>query len=387
MTATLKRKLAAGQSDGSATQMTALRALRLSMARAAADLFDMALAVSGGTQARVFPDDLGAVLRDEDLLIVLDCPDGLTGAAAMSLPLVAALIQQQTMGRVSDRAAAPRNFTDTDAALAAPLIEGLLSRATDLAEDEADQTSFRAIRFGARAEDARSVLLGLRAKRYRTFSLTLDIALGLHQAQMVLILPDPPQSDHTAAVDSITQAERAAKSPMLDVETELRAVLARFRLPVSALNALQVGDTLPLPRDRLDDTTLVTVTDRVVARGKLGQMNGHRAVRLMASPPVPKVAPASRFEPQVTAQALPGLADLPDVAGLPDLPQDPAPMPEMSVDDLATLPMEEAADQISNLAGFTEEDLALLNGGDGMAEDVQLPAPFPAPDLDLSDLE
>ena len=62
-------------------------------------------------------------------------------------------------------------------------------------------------------------------------------------------------------------------------------------------------------------------------------------------------------------------------------------MPEMSVDDLATLPMEEAADQISNLAGFTEEDLALLNGGDGMAEDVQLPAPFPAPDLDLSDLE
>ena len=381
MTATLKRKLAAGHPDGSATQMTALRALRLSMARAASDLFDMALAVSGGKQARVRPDDLTDVLSDDDMLCVLDCPGGLTGAAAISLPLVGALIQQQTMGRVLDRPTQPRAFTDTDAALAAPLIEGLLTRACELAEDGGDQDTFRTIRFGARGEDARSVLLGLRAKRYRTFTLTLDIALGLHQAQMILVLPEPVQDVEEGAITpETTTVKTGAKSPLLAAETELTAILARIHLPVSKMNALQVGDTLPLPRDRLDDTALVTVTDQVVARGKLGQMNGHRAVRLMDAPPVPKIASPDRFEPQATANTLPALTDQP--------PPEPAPAPidDISVDDLSMLPTQEAVDQISSLAGFTEEDLAMMNA-DPSEDGVDLPATFGDGELDLSAID
>jgi hypothetical protein len=146
VTATLKRKLAGEHRESSARQMTALRALRLSVARAGEDLFELALGMVGGKQARLLPDDLDGVLSDDDMLMVLDCPGGMTGAASVSLPLVGALIQQQTMGRVLDRPADPRPYTDTDAALAAPLLEGVLSRACDLAEDEGDQACFRSIR-------------------------------------------------------------------------------------------------------------------------------------------------------------------------------------------------------------------------------------------------
>ncbi|WP_050930323.1 FliM/FliN family flagellar motor C-terminal domain-containing protein [Aestuariivita boseongensis] len=384
MTATLKRKLAGEHRESSARQMTALRALRLSVARAGEDLFELALGMVGGKQARLLPDDLDGVLSDDDMLMVLDCPGGMTGAASVSLPLVGALIQQQTMGRVLDRPADPRPYTDTDtdAALAAPLLEGVLSRACDLAEDEGDQACFRSIRFGARIDDARTVLLALRARRYRIFTLTVDIALGTHQAQVVLVLPDHGDARNQDSPDSASAAERAAQSPLLEVETELRAVLARFRLPVSELNALKVGDTLPLPRERLDDTALVTLTDRVVARGQLGQMNGHRAVRLMAQLPVPRLASSDRFDPQLTALA--PASESAEAFAAPDMPDMPDLSPDLSMDDLSTLSPEEAADQITALAGLTPDDLAAFDGGaEGTDDNIQLPATFPAADLDL----
>jgi len=364
--------------------MTALRALRLSVARAAEDEFGLALAVSGGRQSRVLPDELDPLMSDKDLLIVLDRPGGMTGAASLSLPLVAALIQQQTTGRVSDRPIEPRPYTDTDAALVAPLLDGVLSRACDLAEAEADRSCFRSIRFGARAEDARSLILTLRAARYRVFSLPLDIALGRHQATMSLVLPVDPDSDTDRTSEEVDPDERAANSPFLNVETELRAVLARFRMPVSDLNALAVGDMLPLPRERLDDTSLVTLANRVVARGKLGQMNGHRAIRLMAHLPVPKVGHPIGFDPQITKSADERLHD----PTAYEQAHADAGVSDIDVSALGTLSTDEAVDQISTLAGLTPEDLAAMDGPAALAgdDDVQLPAVFSTSDPDGENL-
>lgn len=378
MTATLKRKMTGAQRDNAVPKMTALRALRLSVARVGEELFGLAVAVSGGRQAPALPDELVPVLSDEDLLVVLDCPGGMTGAASVSRPLVAALIQQETTGRVSDRPIERRVYTDTDAALVSPLLEGVLARACDLVEEEPDRSCFRAIRFGARAEDARSLTLTLRADRYRVFSLPVDIALGRHQATMIFVLPIGAQCDAQGAQDGLDPAERAATSPFLDVETDLRAVLARFRMPVSDLNALSVGDTLPLPRERLDDTALVTLTDHVVARGKLGQMNGYRAIRLMAHPPVPKVGHPAGFAPQATKLMDQGTRDPATRAS----PETDMSVLDLEVSDLGTLSTDEAANQISTLAGLTAEDIAALDAKlPSPAEpDTNLPAVYPTPD-------
>ncbi len=381
MTATLKRKISGAHRDSAAPKMTALRALRLSVARASEELFGLALAVSGGRQAHMLPDELGSELSDNDLLVVLDCPGGMTGAAAFSLPMVAAVIQHQTTGRVSDRTAEPREYTDTDAALMSPLLEEVLRCASTLVEEDADVGCFQSIRFGARSHDARTLLLTLRAEKYRMFSLPVDIALGRHQATLTFVLPMDANSDESGQPEEQEPDARAVNSPFLDVETDLRAVLARFRLPVSELNELSVGDTLPLPRERLDDTALVTLTDKVVARGKLGQMNGHRAVRLMAPTAVPKVGHPAGFDPQITTQT--------DQGALGAAPTDPSqqlatPVLDLEVSELGSLSTDEAVDQISSLAGLTTEDLAavdatLLSGAHG---DVHLPAVFPGADAD-----
>lgn len=381
VTAILKRKLAAAQRSAQGGAMTALRALRLSVARAGDDLHDLPLGVVGGRQSRLLPDDLEGILSDDDLLIVLDCPGGMTGAVSLQLSMVASVIQQQTMGQVAERAPDPRAFTETDAAMCAPLIEGMLSRARDLVEGEGGGNCFQGLRFGARGEDVRSLLLALRARRYRVFWLTLDIALGRHQSELVLVLPDTDE-DHADPSDTERDAaQRAGQSPMLDVPTEVRAVLARFRLPVSTLNGLRLGDTLPVPRDRLDETTLISVTGRVVARGRLGQMNGHRALRLMAPRPIPRVPDDTReaaFDPRITASLTPdpmmaaGMnAGHSDLAGLAD---------DMSIDSLAALSAAEAAHQITELAGLTAEDLAAASDPEPTGGHVPTPAHSPGPE-------
>ena len=374
MTVVLQRKLAQAQSEQPTSDMTALRALRLSVARAGDALFDMPLAMLGGKQARVAPEDTAAVLSDTDLLMVLECPGGLTGAVALGLPLVASLIQQQTMGQVSDRPPEERVYTDTDAAMCAPLIEDVLRRSCDLAEVEADQTCFRNLRYGAKGEDVRTVVLGLQAKRYRVFQLTLDIALGLHQASLTIVLPDG--EDEPADLEQAVEVEtdRKADSPMLDVPVQMNAVLARVHISLHALNALKPGDTFPVSRGQLDETTLVSITGHVVAKGRLGRLKDHRAVRLMSSSP-PAVADMMDNPVEFDQQATP-LAPVPELTLEDPLLDVPAFDTGLDPDALANLSPEEAADQITELAGLTESDFP-SEAADQLASDpfeAQLPA-------------
>lgn len=361
MTGVLQRKVAHAQSDRPSSEVTALRALRLSLARSGDALFDLPLGVLGGRQARAVPDHIADMLSDDDLLMVLDCPGGMTGAAALSLPVVSSLIQQQTMCQVSDRPAEPRPYTDTDAAMCAPLIEDLLTRAHDLAEVEPDRSCFNNLRFGARGEDVRTLVLGLQAKRYRIFWLTLDIALGKHQGQMILVLPDaeeePPKVEEPKSLDP----ETIAASPMLDVQVQMQAILVRLPMTLEKLNGLSVGDSLPIQRSQLDQTTFVSINGDVVARGRLGQMDGNRAVRLQGAQAVPRVDPEvvlnqDGFTPNAAALPPRSRAGEEDIPGAPPVDvfnQD------LDPDELANLSPSEAADHITELAGLTEEDLAM----------------------------
>lgn len=374
MTAALKRKLAEAQTDTSSREMTALRALRLSVARVGDDLFGLALGVVAVRQARMAPDDLETSLSDTCLTMLLDCAGGLSGAVSVAMPLVTSVIQQQTIGHVIAQPPVERDYTDTDAAMCAPLIEEVVSSARDLADAEADKECFRSVRFGARAEDVRTLLLALRAKRYRVFWITLDIALGKHQAEVILILPEAEEEKAPAQPGESSTRERSANSRMLNVPAELKAVLMRFRLPMAELNALKVGDHLPIPREKLSETLIMSVSGQVVARGKLGQMNGNRAVRLMRPTAVPRIRDQGGevvFEPHSPAPSLDDRMIGANELKIEDIEEEP-----LSADSLAALSPDEAAEQISALAGLDPQD---------QAQPVDLSTDLPSLPMDLAD--
>lgn len=306
----LARKLAAAKEGaGGLSSSLTLKALRRSVARAAADLCDLPLAVLAARQSNRDSDDLAGQLSDKDLLVVLDCPQGRLGAASMDAATVTALIQQQTIGAVIGKAPDERHYTPTDAAMTSEFLERSFAKVVAMLDGHADQALFSGYRFGAQVETVRSLVLGMEADDYRLIELNLDLACGTMQGVMKLILPEPtpeelqggPGSDNGPSLGSNLDSIRA----------ELTAVLCKMRVPLQEFAGLQIGDTIPLDAAFLYETDLLTIGGKSVAQGRLGQMNGARAVRLtspkskQASNPA---ADAMAFSEGGGMEALPGSA-------------------------------------------------------------------------------
>lgn len=396
----LQRKLAASDEDRGKGR-SALRALRLALARTAKDLYDLPMAVIGAKQARIEHAAAKGFLADDRLLVLLDGAQGQAGAVSLDSACVTALTQQQTMGRVTGTMGEGRGFTSTDAALAEPLIEMLLSRSSALADSADDQRCLEGFRFGAIVEDVRSLMLVLDTKRYRVFELTIDIAEGAMQGAICLVLPDmPPGTDK--------DGDPRLSGPRLDqgfgvIRADLTASIGRLRVPLADLSAMKPGDVLPLTRERLEETQLISISGKTVAAGRLGQINGLRAVRLnQAGKTVANdgenaladvgfaanvtdtggtgplalgmtdsaMAGADTVDMPLSAGGklpelpdlpplgaeMPELPELPDFPALPDLPDLPALDAATSEDDaLAKMTPEQAAIEITQLAGLDAE--------------------------------
>ncbi len=266
-----------------------LKALRRSLARAAKELCELPVAVLAARQANVGPEDLKRHLADENLLIVLDGPEGRIGAVTMDPASVTALIQRQTIGVVMGMAGGERNYTSTDAAMCAEFIDDSLSKVTMMLEGHSDRKSFEGYRFGARIGDVRSLLLAMEAEAYRVFDLTLDLDAGKMQGKMGIILPDPSTFQNKDSDDGM--AGMSLGSNLGAMRAELQAVLCRFRLPLSEFTDLKEGDMVPLDSAFLYETELIGINGQVISAGRLGQLNGSRAIRLNVSDDDPDGGP------------------------------------------------------------------------------------------------
>jgi flagellar motor switch protein FliM len=376
----LQRKLARAREGAQTGDRSALRALRQAAGRAARDTMDLTLTVIGATQSRAGQDDLGRNLEDGRLLILMEGPDGLTGGAMLDLPLVSALIQQQTRGAISPGAAAARPFTDTDAALSAQLVETLLRRAADLTQLPADRACLTGYGYGARIEDTHSFALALEADHFRIFDLIVDIASGLHQGSLGLILPEREGADAGAATGALRDAGKPPEGPrlgdrMMTTPAELTAILCRLHLPLDELTAMKPGDRLPLAPLWIEKTELQTISGHFVAAGRLGQSDGYRAIRMneteFTSEPVLEQVLGSGAKADPAGGLVPGQGMDPRAAAALNARQlsrkDPqstafpteGEMIDMQVaDPIHSMTPDQAAAEISELAGLTFGDIS-----------------------------
>lgn len=345
----LQRKLGIARSETGAVGKSALWALRRAVSKAADQVADLPLAVIGATQDRISHDALAERVGADSLPVLLDGPEGRRGALWLNRDAVAALVEHQTTGRISGKPAADRPFTATDAALSAPLVDAALAQAEALAEVAADRACLTGFRFGARAEDATTLVLAIEADRLRVFSLTLDFNGGAAQGTLLLALPEPetrPAQDPGAPASRQTLSDKACGG----LRATLTAVICQMHLPLRDLASLAPGDLLELKENRLDETELVTIAGTCVATGQLGQSGGFRALRLYAGAPRDTrstPAPSPDFK-AVKPQGVPGKTAT-DVEAEAQLPSVLADVDELQ---LEAMPPELAAQEISELAGL-----------------------------------
>lgn len=350
--------------------MSLPKALRRALSRTADVLWDLALVTQAVTVDMLDQDQVIEALGKRDLLILLDGPDGLVGLASIGREIMTGVVEVQTIQQVTQMPVdEDRVLTQTDAAMMAPLLDGTLNRMADTLVEHPLHGQLTGFRFGAMIEDPRGASLLLDAAAYRAFRAEVDLALGRRRGVLTLFLPErrlKPGAGEAAPGPGPHEEELSRVPARLD------AVLARVRLPLRRAEALKPGDLLSLPPDVLEKVEVTAGRGQLVARGRLGQLNGLRAVRLALPSGAPArvgAAPAAE-RPMAENGAETGGART-DLPALPDPVQVPA---DGDLPDLPPLDFEaDAADFDFGSFGGDEEDakpmeaLPEIDIGDGFA--------------------
>ncbi|MEO0864068.1 MAG: FliM/FliN family flagellar motor switch protein, partial [Pseudomonadota bacterium] len=383
----LRRIAAAGREEHKARAMSLQKAMRLSVAKVADALMDLPLNAIGLVVQPLDADAMTEALNEKHLLILMDGPALTRGAVVVDPVLVGGLIQQQTIGKVLPDIGVERTMTRTDAAICAPLIDTLLERTAGLVDDPADALVITGFRFGAKAEDARSLAITMEGSEFVGIRLTLDMAAGARQGEMMMIFPKPlPEnmSDHDADDGGVDASSKGASVGLVDavmaLPAEVNMILCTVQLPLQALHTMQVGDVIDVPHGHFPDVQLTTTAGRIIGRGSVGHVDGVRAVKprpkpLHATQPMRRASdaaatgqptvedltsPESRGMEQTDASASPDTLDLPDLPDLPDMPgvQDDGGLPALP--DMPA-PGPETADAPAPSRADVDSDLPDLN--------------------------
>jgi len=390
-TSVLRRKAAAGRvSVAAQRQITPCKALGQAVVQATDKRLDLAAAVTGCTMRTGTLAELLDTLPEGGLFAVLDGPAEALGLMVLDPAALSAVIEMTMTGRLAPRAPQPRRPTRTDAALTADLIDEILRRFEAPFEGTTPARWLAGFGYATFLDEARPLGLMLEDVDYRILSVQADLEKGRRSCGLMLALPaegrgglapgagvgrrapagassasGPTEAAVSGAADEAAAPpwEETIAAGVMAGRVTLDSRLYRFSLPIAALGSLAPGLELPIPADALDEAEIVAADGRCVVRGRLGQVGGHRAIRLHGAPAraAGPGAGAGRADaagsagevaadgeagqvaedvpaPGMALPALPGLA-----APVPAAPEADAPLPADD-DPLAGLPMPDFPD-------------------------------------------
>ncbi|GAA3878108.1 FliM/FliN family flagellar motor switch protein [Celeribacter arenosi] len=353
----LRRKAGVGRAPPEVQPMSAPKALRLAVARAAEDTIGLIAQVTGVAEDRSAISRLAGQMPESGLLFLLEGPGGATGLAAFDPFAVAAMVEQQTTGDVLKRAPEVREPTATDAMMCTDITQQILELFADCLTEAENPPDVAGYSVSSQLSEARSIGLAFEDVPYRLYRVSLSLGHVAREGEMILVFPYQAPQENAKARESDVW-ETAFETAVLGSAARLDGVLHRFELPLTAVMELEAGMLLGLPAAALGRVE-VLADDRVVACARLGQMNGHRALRLCPAPTDDDEAPAlvgsalhadARVPSSIGAR---GQLDTPDAAwdgaqtaggeadamvGLDELPSIGADAPSADANELGELP-------------------------------------------------
>lgn len=357
----IPRKVRVGREEYQARAMSPAKALRLALAQASDAQFDLPLVVTTVEQEEISQTALG-VEFGSGLMVLLDGPKGARGAVRMDEVFLTALIEVQTMGRITGRDAGGRALTRTDAAIAAPLIDAALERAETQLREEVPDHWAGGYRFGVMMEDARGMTLALDAAAFHVFRMTVELGGEGFPGTLAFLLPVPEAPPPPADTGQGARQTRTLEQSAMAAPVCLEAVLSRVTLPLTQLCGLVAGDLVPFQVDGGLQVQLEASRKHVVAHGRLGQTNGTRAVRLAPEgddpAPIPRPVALDAREAgvvSVEAAAEAPVLDTPSAAPEADTATGSAARGGMQAAQSATPPPDAVRDEREKADGLDRE--------------------------------
>ena len=247
--------------------------------------------------------ELPEILPERGLVLVVEDAHGRLGIVALCPALLASVIEMQSLGRVTRAPLRERRPTRTDASICADFVNAILSElATEFAGLGGD--GIATYRHASFVEDPKPLDLMLDEVTYRAMRLDLRLGQGgLRDGAVLIFLPDaaaeiaPPPARAAGAPQTAPAAQgRDLSQAMRGVPVAVNLVLCRRQISLRELRALQTDSVLKLPAEAMSMVRLETEQGQLLAQGKLGALNGNRAIRIggasggRKAPPVPVAA-------------------------------------------------------------------------------------------------
>ncbi|MFP7672532.1 FliM/FliN family flagellar motor switch protein [Marivita sp. S0852] len=225
-----------------------------------------------GTAERTFRQ-----LSDDQLLILLENEAGARGLVALDRSVLTGIIEIQTLGKLTRFPLDDRDFTPTDAAMVAPLLDAALPRFASMLSLQAEMAHLHGFEFGALVDDIQTAGLTLEADAFQYLVYDIGLEDATRSGRVVFCFPEPEKTEQAQKDDP----EAGKYESVLQlVPARMQAVLTRIHIPLAKAQALRPGDVLHISPNAITAATLVVEGGHVAAHGKMGQMNGFRAIRI-----------------------------------------------------------------------------------------------------------
>lgn len=303
------------------------RALGRALSIAADALWGLTLVARTSGDETLSVHRASARLDADALLVVLEHDSGPSALVALDREIVTGLIDMQTLGRVTRFPSDARAYTPTDAAMVAPLLDAALPRFASMLAAQPDMAHLQTYRFGALVEDEAAAVLALDAETYHLTEFEVSLAQDTRAGHILFLFPEPLRATGQDRPSQPGKHEHVLKL----APVRMQAVLTQIHLSLDRARELRPGDVLTIAPRAATSATLVLSGGHVVARGRLGQMNGFRAIRIGAAEstlhkPDPGPAPeASTALVPVTAPAAASMTSEEWEVALTDLATDAPP--------------------------------------------------------------
>lgn len=359
----LRRKAGTGRAPTDGVGMTPAKAFRLALSKAAQVVLGLAVRVQSIKEDRLNQAKVLDVLDKDALLLMLEGPHDTKGVAVFDTQALAAVIEVQTLGQVTQSKAPDRLPTNTDSAMCEAILDRVLQEfeghlATSTAADWA--TGFR---FEKRIESVRLLGLALADVEYRMFHLPLDLADGAKQGTLLIVFP----AEGTAAGQRASGGDQgwtqAMEKAVCASHVDIQAVLHRAQIPLATVRAFQPGDLVAVPKSAISEVKMEGTDGRVVGAARLGQQTGFRALRISDGLAISPLSGASQI---VDITPTDGALNTPPEMDVPKREAENAAMPMV---DIPMTPMDPIGAQDGE-APMPDTDIPMMPMGNAPMGDV-----------------
>lgn len=285
MSEVLRRKIDRARQPQVEGAQGADRGWRLALARAARDAMGLDIGFRHLVIRRAGLAEVLDLAPLHALVALLDGPHGALGVLMLDPSVTAALIEMQTLGRLSVRPPASRKPTRIDAAMVAGVLDRALAGLDQTLADDADRVWAGGYRYASYLDEVRPLGLMLEEESYRVLSAEIVLGDGGREGAVVLVLPaagrgELPEIAGDRAADPVLQFSNALAAQVEQAECQLDAVIGRLVLPIGRVLAMAPDEVLALPHAALDAVILEASDGRRIARARLGQNRGMRALKI-----------------------------------------------------------------------------------------------------------